>query len=105
MRKERKARDDAKLSKKAGHTDKFIKAKQAVISLKAKIKAAKKNLRNTFANEKATKAKMRDNKATLVKITGKKQPLTAVKPRNTARFSKNVQLSFFKKQKDLEPRK
>merc|ERR1711988_707619 len=74
---------------------------QAVISLKAKIKAAKKNLRNTVANEKATKAKMRDNKATLVKITGKKQPVTAVKPRGTARFAKNQQLSFSRSNKIL----
>lgn len=83
MRDQRKVRDDAKLNK---HADTFVKAKQKFLSLRAKIKAEKKNLRQVAIGLRQTRATMRDNRSTLEKITGKKQANLHAKPHDIGRL-------------------
>lgn len=89
MRAQRKARDDAKLDKKASV---FVKAKTQVVGLKAKIKLAKKNLRQVVADMKQTKATMKDNKSTLEKIQGKKQTSIHRAPHDRNRLVNNLRI-------------
>jgi hypothetical protein len=82
IRRFRKKADDARLHNKA--TD-FSAAKKKLLKFQANLKQSKSKFKKVISGLKKVKASIKDNRSTLIKITGRKQPKIHLKPHDRNR--------------------